>query len=360
MQTIEIAGHIQSRIQDDIRAGKLLTARTLLHKAIRDHDREELTRHLKNFVDNIVTIERVFVANTKGVLIADFPEDPSVLNKDFSYREWFKGVSKSWQPYVSEFYLRLAKPKRYLFSIAIPIKTEKQEVVGILVLQPEADYIKNALSHMPVISGQKVYMVDKKGNLIYHSDYAVDRIIDFSGIPVVQKVLRGEDGIETIKQDGVSIVTAYYPIKEYGWGVIVQRPEKEVLGHLRKITPCLVYFCGVMLLVGAYFATRRSDLLFKLRRLSDEMEDRIRERTKELQFEKDKLIKVFEAMEDGVYIVNRQYDIEYINPFLEKEYGQWHGVKCYKYFHDRTEVCPWCPNQRVWAGETVRWGVVFI
>lgn len=160
--TIEIAGHIQSRIQDDIRAGKLLTARTLLHKAIRDHDREELTRHLKNFVDNIVTIERVFVANTKGVLIADFPEDPSVLNKDFSYREWFKGVSKSWQPYVSEFYLRLAKPKRYLFSIAIPIKTEKQEVVGILVLQPEADYIKNALSHMPVISGQKVYMVDKK------------------------------------------------------------------------------------------------------------------------------------------------------------------------------------------------------
>lgn len=352
---IETAHHIRDRIQDDIRAGKLIAARPLLHKAIRNNDRKELTSRLKSFVDNVVTIERAFIANTKGVLIADFPEDPSVLNKDFSYREWFKGVSKSRQPYVSEFYLRLAEPKRYLFSIVIPIKTEKQEVIGILGLQPDADYIKNALSHMPVLKGQKVYLIDKKGNLIFHSSYAVDKVIDFSGISVVQRVLKGEDGLETIKQDGVNTVTAYYPIKEYGWGVVVQRPEKEVLGHLRKINLALFIFAGVMLQIGVYFAIKRSDLIFKLRRLSDELEERVREKTRELQFERDKLLKIFEAMEDGVYIVNQKYDIEYINPFLEKEYGQWHGVKCYKYFHDRTEVCPWCPNQRVWAGETVRW-----
>lgn len=596
--TIEIASHIQDRIQDDIRAGKLIASRPLLHKAIKSADRKELTSRLKSLVDNVVTIERAFIANTKGVLIADFPEDPSVLNKDFSYREWFKGVSKSRQPYVSEFYLRLAEPKRYLFSIAIPIKTEKQEVVGILVLQPEADYIKNVLSHMPVLKGQKVYLVDKNGNLSFHSDYAVDKVKDFSGVPAVQKVLRGEDGLETIKQNGVNMVTAYYPIKEHGWGVIVQRPKKEVFGHIRKITLALLIFAGVMLLIGAYFATRRSDLLFSLRRLSDELEERIEERTGELKRakkewevtfdaildpifihdkefrviranrayqeasgmsfgeiigklyyevfpkmeapfnrclkalelqeevltptgrvykiryypirtdsykysvhilediterkkmeeaigeseekfrsisesaqdaimmmdsngnisywnraaekifgytaeeamgkelhtflvperyyeayrkgfsifketgqgaavgktlelqavrkdgaefpvelslstikmhgqwhatgilrditerkraedvlkdEREKLIKIFEAMEDGVYIVDQNYDIQYINLLLEKEFGPWKGKKCYLYFHGRTEVCPWCPNERVFAGETVRW-----
>lgn len=353
--TIEIAGHIQSRIQDDIRAGKLIASRPLLHKAIKSADRKELTSRLKSFVENVITIERAYITTAKGLVLANYDVQPELIGKDVSDRDWYKGVSKSWQPYVSEFHLRLAEPKRYIFAIAIPIKTERREVVGILVLQPEADYVKNALSHMPVTKGQQGYLIDKKGNLIFHSDYAVDRIIDFSGISVVQKVLRGEDGLETIKQDGVNMVTAYHPIEELGWGVIVQRPEKEVLGHLRKVTLALFIFAGVMLLIGVYFAIKRSDLIFKLRRLSDELEERVREKTRELQFERDKILKIFEAMEDGVYIVNQQYDIEYINPFLEKEFGQWHGVKCYKYFHDRTETCPWCPNQRVFAGETIRW-----
>ena len=31
-----------------------------------------------------------------------------------------------------------------------------------------------------------------------------------------------------------------------------------------------------------------------------------------------------------------------------------------KYFHDRDEVCPWCKNQDVLAGKTVRWEWHFI
>jgi PAS domain S-box-containing protein len=76
---------------------------------------------------------------------------------------------------------------------------------------------------------------------------------------------------------------------------------------------------------------------------------------KQLRYERNKLMSVFNAMKDGVYIVNQQYDVEYINPVLEKEYGPWKGRKCYNYFHDREEICPWCPNQKVFAGETVRW-----
>jgi len=74
-----------------------------------------------------------------------------------------------------------------------------------------------------------------------------------------------------------------------------------------------------------------------------------------LKRERDNFISIFEVMEDGVYIVDQQYDIQYVNPSLQKEYGPWKGVKCYTYFHDRTEICPWCPNQKVFAGETVRW-----
>ncbi|MBI5745750.1 MAG: EAL domain-containing protein [Nitrospirae bacterium] len=74
-----------------------------------------------------------------------------------------------------------------------------------------------------------------------------------------------------------------------------------------------------------------------------------------LRVERDKLINILESMEDGVYIVNQAYDIEYINPVIEREFGPVEGRKCYEYFHDRDEVCPWCKNQKVFAGKTVRW-----
>jgi len=87
-----------------------------------------------------------------------------------------------------------------------------------------------------------------------------------------------------------------------------------------------------------------------------EQSETLREKAEEtLHHEKNKLLGIIESIEDGVYIVNQNHDIEYVNPVLEKDFGPWEGVKCYKYFHDREKVCPWCKNKEVWAGKTVRW-----
>jgi PAS domain S-box-containing protein len=74
-----------------------------------------------------------------------------------------------------------------------------------------------------------------------------------------------------------------------------------------------------------------------------------------LHFERDKLTSILNSMEDGIYIANSQYEVEYVNPVIETQFGPVKGRKCYKYLRDRKEVCPWCPNQAVFAGETVRW-----
>ncbi|MBW2081398.1 MAG: response regulator [Deltaproteobacteria bacterium] len=74
-----------------------------------------------------------------------------------------------------------------------------------------------------------------------------------------------------------------------------------------------------------------------------------------LRVERDNLHNIFESIEDGIYIVNQQYDIQYCNPVLVKDFGPYEGRKCYEYFHDRDEVCPWCKSQDVWSGKTVHW-----
>jgi diguanylate cyclase (GGDEF)-like protein/PAS domain S-box-containing protein len=74
-----------------------------------------------------------------------------------------------------------------------------------------------------------------------------------------------------------------------------------------------------------------------------------------LLYEKNKILSVLDAMQDGVYIVNQKYDIEYINPVLKKAFGAVVGHKCYEYFHSRKKVCPMCKNNEVFAGNVIRW-----
>ena len=74
-----------------------------------------------------------------------------------------------------------------------------------------------------------------------------------------------------------------------------------------------------------------------------------------IKIEKDKLNTIFESIHDGVYIVNKEHDIQYINSVLIKDLGQPEGKKCYTYFHDLEEPCLFCKNEEVLAGKTVHW-----
>jgi two-component system, cell cycle sensor histidine kinase and response regulator CckA len=75
----------------------------------------------------------------------------------------------------------------------------------------------------------------------------------------------------------------------------------------------------------------------------------------ELQLEHDRLAGILDTIPDGVYIVDKQCNIEYINPVIERQFGSIGDRKCYQYFHERSEVCPWCKNDEVFAGKSVRW-----
>lgn len=88
------------------------------------------------------------------------------------------------------------------------------------------------------------------------------------------------------------------------------------------------------------------------RTLLAEIGERIRVES-ELQVERDNLKAILDGMNDGIYIVNRDYEIQYTNPSTEREFGPVLDRKCHEYMHDRNEVCPWCMNPKVFKGQTV-------
>ena len=265
------ASHIDERLRGDINFGKIFVTRPLLLSGLKNGDRNAMSRHLRILVDNYSSLDRAFITTPKGIQLACYPETPETIGRDFSDRDWYKGVSRNWTPYVSEFYVRMAKPQRYLFGIAIPIRSQG-EVIGVLVMQPKADYMKDVLSGIEIGKGH-IYMVDRKGHLIYHSEQAIDRIIDFSGVSVVQKVVNGMEGVEKIidpiHKDPV--ISAYHPVIEWGWGVIVDKPVEIVLEPVRKINILIFTISGLMLLLGSFFAYKFSEMFVSVQKFSYEL-----------------------------------------------------------------------------------------
>jgi PAS domain S-box-containing protein len=64
---------------------------------------------------------------------------------------------------------------------------------------------------------------------------------------------------------------------------------------------------------------------------------------------------IVEAFDGLIYTCSPDYRIEFMNSRLIERTGyDGTGEYCYKVLHERNSICPWCVNQRVFQGETVR------
>ncbi len=66
-----------------------------------------------------------------------------------------------------------------------------------------------------------------------------------------------------------------------------------------------------------------------------------------------------EAFDGLIYICSQDYRVEFMNRHLMERTGRdATGELCYKALHDLDAICPWCVNDRVFKGETVKWEVL--
>jgi len=71
-----------------------------------------------------------------------------------------------------------------------------------------------------------------------------------------------------------------------------------------------------------------------------------------------RLSAVLTAFDGLIYVCSRDFRIEFMNTRLIERTGyDATGELCYKVLHDRNSPCPWCINERIFNGETVRWEI---
>lgn len=246
---------------------------------------------LRSAPNDFPFIERVFLADSSGNLMADIPRLPGVRGRNFAERDWYQGVSSNWRPYLSNVYTRAAEPQLNVVAMAVPIEARSGAISGILVLQVTLGTFTDWMQGIDVGEGGQVYLADRNGTAAKNGLTKVHgELNDLSAVPAVQQALRGANGVEVLFDPAVGEdrLAAYSPVGRYGWGVVIQQPTSVAFGPRDRLLRSVViaYAWTLVLLVGVVYLISRVVSEQRhgeaMRRTAVELEERVAERTAEL------------------------------------------------------------------------------
>ena len=63
---------------------------------------------------------------------------------------------------------------------------------------------------------------------------------------------------------------------------------------------------------------------------------------------------ILEAFEDGIYVMNQDLRVVYMNSAMMADFGDGVGKKCHQLLNQTEDKCPWCRSDEVFQGKTIR------
>ncbi len=219
---------IEERIEKVFDLSLSLATRKAFGVFVEEKKWSEAFAIVKDIPQDFSVIDSVTLVDPSGILRATTAEDQSVVGQGFADRDWYQGVSREWTPYISDIILRRLEPTEKVIVVATPIKNAKDVVTGILLLRINIEDVF-AVHDVGEENGF-IYVVNSRGRVVLHPQYvSPTEIPDFSSMPIVQKVLRGESATEVVRDavGGGSNVVAYAPVKKYGFGVVFTQDVRD-------------------------------------------------------------------------------------------------------------------------------------
>ncbi len=207
--------------------------RPLLIESAKRKDFQEATGHLTDLVKNNPEMGWAFISNPDSTVWANFPADMQVMNKDLSYRDWYKGVSREWKPYISSVYKMIVGEKDLAVAVCVPMFDEKEKVIGILSTAQSTTFFRKIISDVGLNLDANITLIDQEGHIIYSNRFPYMKdIIAYPPVEFVSKAMKGGRGdIETqdASDRGRVKYVSFAPVEGIGWSVIVEKAKSDVL-----------------------------------------------------------------------------------------------------------------------------------
>jgi hypothetical protein len=195
--------------------------------------------HLENLLYQNDYLVELALLNEKGwemVKVSKYKTmEPSNL-KDQSKSEMYRVASKG-KIFYGE--VHVSQDEIPLMVIGVPVEEYRGKQIGVLKAQIHLQCVWDVVSEARIGEKGFVYVIDREGTLIAHPDTRQVLLgLNVIHLPMVYQAVKGKDGsLEFEDSGGEKYLGVYKPIKELGWGVIVQVPIDEAYEPIFKGCP---------------------------------------------------------------------------------------------------------------------------
>ncbi len=242
-------------------------------------DFEGAVLHLSEMANINPEIEMAFITDLSGTLWVNYPIFREAFNENLSFRDWYKGVSKEWKPYVSSVYKLIVGEKDLGVTICSPIRDEKGKVIGILAATQTTILLNKIWGEIELEADAKITLIDQEGHIISSNRFPYKKeVLDYPSFEFVKKAVKGEKGYVRIRDssDGDRDKYVFFaPVQGIGWSVIIEKTRSKVF---QSVFPYLILIAVVSLSVFMAVALSLVYLRGRHRQLTAlrESEDRLR------------------------------------------------------------------------------------
>ena len=165
-------------------------------------------------------IDRIAFFDITGTSMGNVPLQSQLIGQNFSYRDWYRGVTANFKPYVSEVFVRATRPAFNVVGLSFPVIDGRGVPIGILLFTLKTDTFLKWLNELKFSESTLTFIVDQRGHVVAHPNIAPqEEIVDYSSRPEVRKAISGQSGTE-ITVNNTGTVSSFEPVPGYRWGVI--------------------------------------------------------------------------------------------------------------------------------------------
>ncbi|MBZ5665113.1 MAG: response regulator [Acidobacteriia bacterium] len=245
--------HVSAALVDEhFRLGATLlesiAARRTLGQAWEKSDLDLIAWHLQSAKSLRPDFSFVSMYDLEGRMRAIYPPQPDMLGHSFANRDWYKGVSRLWRPYVSEVYQTAVPPYQLVAAIAVPVCDKQGKPIAILMGADTLDTISQRLAETRIEGGWTILLVDQNGYLAAHRSSNPDMAVAGSGVyEAVKQIQAGQGRNGRLVRDGETRFTSYEAVGQSGWGVVVEQ-SASVLQQGVWAVERRVWFLGLVFL----------------------------------------------------------------------------------------------------------------
>jgi signal transduction histidine kinase/DNA-binding response OmpR family regulator len=287
--------------------------RPSLAESVEVGDQQRIVTHLRGLRAARPGIFTTFLATPDGTLVEIVPMTPSIVGKNFAFRDWYRGVTSTGRPYVSELYRTQAAGHPLVVAAAAFVRDGRGNPIGILVAAYGVGHLQEFTDDISRAQGVALKVTDQHGNLVAQPG-GVTKLISQRADPRVGAALDGRRGITTVDTAEGSRVSAYAPVASFGWTVTSSIPSNTAFHAIGELRSAVLAIAGVLalLLLGGAVA------LFRTLVARREAEATARHQASIKKA-------VLESTTEGIALIGPDLDVAVANAAFERMLGEMAG-----------------------------------